>query len=116
MKDTEIRKLYKEPNEYIVIELTYKKDGFNSFLNENEKRGYYLYFLVQKISGRTREYTPLDDNNFKLLIKEVKRYSQKTMKQLEEKFTNNGDELFNIYKRYLNGERVSENEIQDLFN
>ena len=102
-----IKKLYKEPDEYMVIKIGYNKGGVNNFTQNYEEKGFYIYFELKKFVDNSSIYMPQSGENFKLLVKPTRKYSERTKEKLLKIVEENRDNLFNLYELYLNGKDIT---------
>lgn len=101
------------PNEYMKVRAFYDLGG-ESFIGNQKKRGLYLTFtLVERTrdeTSTTESFSPMDDVNFTILIKELKRKSQKQMDKMVELFMAEEHHWFQEYKNYIdnNSHKINE--------
>ena len=86
-----------ENNKYMEIEVKYD-EGSEVF---NNKRGYYIFFTRVTYENGFKKFEPRSDTNYKICIKEVKRFSNKQMEKIIDYVNYNKDEFFEYYN--LNG-------------
>lgn len=69
----------------LEVQLSYNKGGMNYFSGTNEQRGLYLSVTPVNVSRKdgysTRSFTAF--SGIKMLVKEMKRFSQKTLNEFE---------------------------------
>ena len=100
-------KIYKKlenSNKYMEISLLYRKGGANFFSGQVEARGYEIEFTLVEKGDNMISYAPMNNTNFRLLLKEVLRYSDKAYDLLEEKIKNNQEKLFSLYESFINNQ------------
>ena len=85
--------------EYMVIEVYYDRGGINYFTDKTEERGYYIDFEHAFITDGWKESIPRLEHNFKIFVKEAKRYSKKQEEKLELFLEKNKDKLFDMYSK-----------------
>jgi len=92
MRSYSITKKIKD-SEYMEIEVKY--DAGDGYMNP--RRGYYIYFTRVEYLNGFKKFTPSDNTNFKIFIKEVKRYSYKQMKKIIAYLFDNREYFFEVY-------------------
>ena len=104
-----IQKWYKqkEDEKWMKIEIFYSLGGMNYFYGKSEPRGYSVSFTTVERGEDFEKYAPMSDENFRIFIKEVKRKSKKTERELIEFIGSIIEELFELYK---------ENNKEEIFN
>ena len=105
MRSYEVRRKL-EGNEYMEIKVKYSEGSYM------EQRGFYAYCTTIEIKDGFKRVVPMDERNFKFLIKGASRFSKKTMQKIVDYIDVNEDELFENYK---NGKSVLvENSLKSL--
>ena len=96
-----IREWYKQKEDglYMKIEIIYSLGGMNYFYGKSEPRGYSVAFTIVERGEDFERYAPMNDENFRIFAKEVKRKSSKTERELIEYIGSMIDELFNLYEK-----------------
>jgi len=89
----------KENGLWMKIEILYSLGGMNYFSGRNEPRGYSVAFITAEIGENFEKYAPMSDENFRIFVKEVKRKSSKTERELIEYVGSIIDELFELYEK-----------------
>ena len=98
-----IEKIYNpNKNQFLEIKLDYRHGGWNYWYGVKEKRGYELIFSLIRKNGKLKIIAPLDGVNFRILVKEAKRYSSKTIEKLEQVLKQNQQELLEAYEQFIN--------------
>ena len=102
-------------NKWMRIELGYRKGGMNYWSGQTEKRGFELGFSLVKKEDNMVIYAPADKSNFRILLKEVSRYSDKAFSELAEKIKKNKEKIFDLYADYLyRGKKLTFDEIKNV--
>ena len=81
----------------MVIELYYDLGGMNYFSGKVEQRGYRISFTHAFINDGVEKITPMNNKNFKILVKETKRKSRKIEEKLYTMLIKYQDKLFNAF-------------------
>jgi len=93
------REFKSEIGNTMLIELYYDLGGYNYFSGENEARGYRLSFTHAFMDGYSKQISPMNNKNFRVLVKEVKRKSKKTEEKLIQQVKKYEDELFDAFSK-----------------
>ncbi len=90
-------------NNFLQLEIYYSLGGINYFTYEKEPRGFYLSIKSVKIEQKDgyRSVTSLPFNNYKMFVKETKRFSRKTMESIMAKKDWNSERLERAIKSAL---------------
>ena len=88
----------KENGLWMKIKILYSLGGINYFYGKSEPRGYGVSFITVEKGEDFEKYAPMSDENFRIFIKEVKRKSKKTERELIDFVGSIIEELFELYK------------------
>ena len=80
-------------NKYMEIEIKYD-EGSEVF---NSKRGYYVLFTQVTYENGFRRFEPRSNINYKICVKETKRFSRKQMDKIISYIEDNKNEFFELY-------------------
>jgi len=83
-----------EGNKFMEIEIKY--DEGSEYMNT--RRGYYIFFTHIVVEDGFKRFIPMDGVNFKMCVKEVKRFGKKQMKNIVDFMLLHKDKFFNLYK------------------
>lgn len=120
MSKLEIRHPLEKENEFLVLEVTYQLGGTNFATYKKESRGIYLHFtnktITQHDGYESSQFSLYGDGNCKVLVKELKRKSQKQLdlffdflKENKDEFimafNNNKGQIFDLINKYNKGKQ-----------
>ena len=87
-------------NKYLRVKIDYRKGGMNYFSSQVEKRGYEVLFLLISKNNRTIKYSPMENKNWRYLLKETKRINRKEIESLRNKLMEIDSQiLIDIWKK-----------------
>lgn len=102
MSKLEIRHPLEKENEFLVLEVTYQLGGANWGTGREEARGIYLHFtnktITQHDGYESSQFSLYGDGNCKVLVKELKRKSQKQLDLFFDFLKENKDEFIKAFK------------------
>jgi hypothetical protein len=81
------------------VEVYYNEGGMNYFAGQVEKRGYYLSVTPVELGDGWKRYTAFSGT--KVLLDEVKRFSQKRMSEIAAQFVLNHPTVQNVFQHVL---------------
>lgn len=88
-------------NEYLVMKVMHKDGGMNYFSSKIEPKGVEVVFTKTEIfvdkTSTIERYTPMDNCNYRILVLEYKRKSQKKLDMVYQFVMDNKEELFHLW-------------------
>jgi hypothetical protein len=95
---TKMKRYEERKNQTLKIEVYYNLGGLNHFTSREEKRGYYLSVtpVERKTEGGITTEKTVAFSGVKVLVKEVKRRSQKSRKEAENLAEDKIEELIEV--------------------
>lgn len=90
-------------NEYLEIDVSQQSGGMNYFNGKTERRGVYVTFIkttyIKSDNGySTKQFMPMDNNNFKILAIKNMRKSKKQLDLVNSIVHNNKDKLYQLWQ------------------
>jgi len=82
---------------YYTFKIMYDLGGYNYYFNKEEPRGYRLNVEKYIIDGSFKKVMPQDEDNFRIFIKQAKRYNRRTYNKLNKTLNENQEELIDLY-------------------